>query len=145
MPVTIQPPAISRVETPPNQPVGQTSGPVGAPGAGSNPAPQGPLKPARLVRQSTPVVPEQIKRKLRGDAVVTVRVDLDAAGKVINAVPTTKSTKQTESLIGLAVEAARQSQFEPATQGEQKVAGQATLQFRFEGEVIRLPVQSSIR
>ena len=90
-------------------------------------------------------MPEQIKRKLRGDAIVTVRVDLDAAGRVINAVPMTKSTKQTESLIGLAIEAARQSQFEPATQGDLKVAGQATLQFRFEGEVIRLPVQSSIR
>jgi TonB family protein len=144
-PSASQPPAINRVEAPANQPVVQTPVRTPPPAVVVNTVPQGPLKPARLVRQSTPVLPEQIKRKLRGDVIVVVRVDLDAAGKVINAVATTKSTKQTESLTGLAVEAARQSQFEPATQGEQKVAGQATLQFRFEGEVIRLPVQSSIR
>jgi TonB family protein len=95
--------------------------------------------------QASPVVPEAVKRKLRGDTVVRVLVDVDANGKVVNAVSVTQGNKMTQSLVGLAVEAARQSRFEPARQGEKKVAGQITLQFRFEGEVIRLPVQPSIR
>jgi TonB family protein len=90
-------------------------------------------------------VPDAVKRKLRGDVVVRVLVDVDANGKVVNATAVTPSTKVTQPLTGLAIEAARQSQFEPAKQGDKKVAGQATLQFRFEGEVIRLPVQPSIR
>jgi hypothetical protein len=108
-------------------------------------APQGPLSPPHVVLQASPVVPETVKRKLRGDALVRVLVDVDANGKVVNAVSVTQGSKMTQSLIPLAVEAARQSHFEPAKQGDRKVAGQATLQFRFEGEVIRLPVQPSIR
>ena len=108
-------------------------------------APLGPPSPPRLVMQASPVVPETVKRKLRGDAVVRVLVDVDTNGKVVNAVPVTQGNKMTQPLVGLAVEAARQSHFEPARQGEKKVAGQTTLQFRFEGEVIRLPVQPSIR
>jgi TonB family protein len=133
-------PPVSRPE--PNPPVSQPPAPVvSAPSAPQ----QAPLKPPRLVRQSTPVVPEQMKRKLRGETIVAVLVDVDASGKVINAVPTAKTAKGNASLASLAVEAARQSQFEPATRGDQKVAGQATLQFRFEGEMIRLPVQPSMR
>jgi TonB family protein len=90
-------------------------------------------------------VPETVKRKLRGDVLVKVLVDVDANGKVVNAISVTPTTKITQPLVGLAIEAARQSQFEPAKQGDKKLAGQVTLQFRFEGEVIRLPVQPSIR
>ena len=107
--------------------------------------PAGPVNPARATRQSAPVLPDAVRRKLRGEATVAVRVDLDAGGKVTSAVALTKGNKQVETLAGFAVEAARQSQFEPATRGDQKVPGQVTLQFRFEGEVIRLPVQPSIR
>jgi hypothetical protein len=108
-------------------------------------APEGPPSLPRLVLQASPVVPETVKHKLRGDVLVRVLVDVDANGKVVNAVSVTQGNKMTQSLAGLAVEAARQSRFEPAKQGEKKVAGQTTLQFRFEGEVIRLPVQPSIR
>ena len=77
--------------------------------------------------------------------VVRVMVEVDANGKVKNAVSTTKGDQLMESLAALSVAAARQSQFEPAKLGDQKVDGQTTVEFVFEKEVIRLPVQSGIR
>jgi hypothetical protein len=120
--------------------------PAPAPAVATTPtASVGPVTPPHVVRQASTVVPEAVKRKLRGDVLVKVLVDVDANGKVVNAISVTPTTKITQPLVGLAIEAARQSQFEPAKQGDKKLAGQTTLQFRFEGEVIRLPVQPSIR
>jgi hypothetical protein len=101
----------------------------------------GPPSPPKLLRQASAAAPETLKRKLRKDIVVRVVVEVDANGKVKNAASLTKGDQLTESLAALAIAAARQSQFEPAKQGDTKVDGQTTLEYVFEKEVIRLPVQ----
>src|SRR5262249_36670638 len=88
------------------------------------PEPHGQQSPPRVVRQINPVVPETVRRKLREDRVVQILVDVDASGKVTKAVAVSKGNKLTESLAAAAVEAARQSQFEPARQGDRRIAGQ---------------------
>jgi outer membrane biosynthesis protein TonB len=145
-PSSVAAPPSNPVNSPANQPASAPPEPArSSPPAVTNAAPKGPLSPPRVVRQVNPAAPESVKRKLHGELLIRVLVDVDANGKVKNAVALTKGDKLTDSLAALAVEAARQSQFEPAKQGDQKVDGQATLQFRFEKDVIRLPVQPAIR
>ena len=146
-PISAPAPPVEPVKAPAIQPTPKAAEPVKtAPApAVAKPVTLGPPSPPRLLRQANAALPEALKRKLRKNMVVRVMVEVDANGKVKNAVSTTKGDQLMESLAALSVAAARQSQFEPAKLGDQKVDGQTTVEFVFEKEVIRLPVQSGIR
>jgi hypothetical protein len=146
-PVSAPAPPVEPVKTPAIQPAPKPAEPVKAAPAPavSKTATPGPPSPPKLVRQASATLPEALKRKLRKNISVRVVVEIDANGKVKNAASLTKGDQLTESLAALSVAAARQSQFEPAKLGEQKVDGQTTIEYVFEKEVIRLPVQSGIR
>jgi hypothetical protein len=134
-------PPVESVKAPAVQPAPKTVEPAKSTPPPSITKPAGPPSPPKLLRQASATAPEALKRKLRKDIVVRVVVEVDANGKVKNAASLTKGDQLTESLAALAIAAARQSQFEPAKQGDAKVDGQTTLEYVFEKEVIRLPVQ----
>lgn len=146
-PISAPAPPVETVKTPAIQPAPKPAEPVKAAPAPavSKAVTPGPPSPPKLVRQASATLPEALKRKLRKNISVRVVVEIDANGKVKNAASLTKGDQLTESLAALSLAAARQSQFEPAKLGDQKVDGQTTLEYVFEKEVIRLPVQSGIR
>ena len=65
------------------------------------------------------------------EVVVDVRVKVDATGKVISAEPMRLSGPMRPFLERAAADAARQWRFEPAQIGDDKVEGEALVQFRF--------------
>jgi TonB family protein len=65
------------------------------------------------------------------EVVVDVRVKVDAAGKVVSAEPVRMSGPMRPFLERAAADAARLWRFEPARLGDQKVEGEALIQFRF--------------
>jgi TonB family protein len=65
------------------------------------------------------------------EAVVDVRVKVDATGKVISAEPMRLAGPMRPFLERAAADAARLWRFEPARLGDQKVEGEALVQFRF--------------
>lgn len=90
-----------------------------------------PYTPPSAIRQSAPVVPENVRRGISGDVVVRVRVNVDAAGKVIAAEPVSPDGPVAEALAGSAITAVKRWQFEPARRGGDKVAGDIVLSFTF--------------
>ena len=78
-------------------------------------------------------MPDNMKRAFTGEIVVSVRVDVDASGNVVNAVALKKGDRIADYLAGLAVNAARRWQFEPARRGPNPVPGEAVVNFTFQG------------
>jgi TonB family protein len=90
-----------------------------------------PYTPPSAIRQSAPVVPENVRRSITGEVVVRVRVNVDAAGKVVAAEPVSPESPIAEALAGSAVSAVKRWQFDPARRGGDKVAGDIVLSFTF--------------
>jgi TonB family protein len=65
------------------------------------------------------------------EVVVDVRVKVDAAGKVVSTEATQMPGPMRPFLERTAADAARLWRFEPARLGDQKVEGEALIQFRF--------------
>jgi protein TonB len=90
-----------------------------------------PYTPPSAIRQSAPMVPEKVLRSIRGDVVVRVRVNVDAAGKVVAAEPVGSGSLVAEALADSAISAVKRWEFEPARRGGDKVAGDVVLSFTF--------------
>jgi TonB family protein len=119
-PVSTERPSTSPIAAPPT------------PAAGPKPVePSLPYTPPSAIRQSAPVVPENVRRSITGEVVVRVRVNVDAAGKVIAAEPVSPDSPVAEALAGSAVSAVKRWQFDPARRGGDKVAGDIVLSFTF--------------
>jgi hypothetical protein len=87
--------------------------------------------PPRPIRETTPVVPTELGRTLRGEVPLDVRAYINESGKVTYAEMMSNVTETNRRLAGLAVFDARRWVFMPAQLGEQRVAGQVILHYRF--------------
>jgi TonB family protein len=90
-----------------------------------------PYTPPSAIRQSAPVVPDNVRRSINGEVVVRVRVNVDASGKVIAAEPVSPDGPVAEALATSAISAVKRWQFDPARRGGDKVAGDIVLSFTF--------------
>jgi TonB family protein len=77
------------------------------------------------------MVPEKVLRSIRGDVVVRVRVNVDAAGKVVAAERVGSGSPVADALADSAISAVKRWEFEPAHRGSDKVAGDVVLSFTF--------------
>jgi hypothetical protein len=87
--------------------------------------------PPRPIRETTPEVPTELGRTLRGEVPLDVRAYINESGKVTYAEMMSNVTEANRRLAGLAVFDARRWVFMPAQLGEQRVAGQVILHYRF--------------
>jgi hypothetical protein len=87
--------------------------------------------PPRPIRETTPVVPAELGRTLRGEVPLDVRAYINELGRVTYAEMMSNVTETNRRLAGLAVFDARRWVFMPAQLGEQRVAGQVILHYRF--------------
>jgi hypothetical protein len=89
--------------------------------------------PPKAIEKVAPVVPASVRPRIRGKIPIDVRVQVDAAGRVVAALPVTKAHSGLETfLAGRAVAAAKQWKFKPARADGKAVAGSEILQFTFE-------------
>jgi TonB family protein len=77
------------------------------------------------------MVPEKVRRSISGEVVVRVRVNVDAAGKVVAAEAVGSGSPVAIALADSAITAVKRWQFEPARRGSDKVAGSIVLSFTF--------------
>lgn len=89
------------------------------------------LTPPRPTVQVAPNVPRDIRSMIFNEVVVDVRVKVDATGKVLSVEPMRLAGPMRPFLERAAADAARLWRFEPARLGDQKVEGEALVQFRF--------------
>lgn len=87
--------------------------------------------PARPLHEAPPEVPATLRRSLKHDVPVNVRVYLDATGKVHYAELLSDSAGENRDLAALAVFSARHWQFVPAQMGNEAVPVAVVLRFRF--------------
>jgi hypothetical protein len=87
--------------------------------------------PPRPVRETTPAVPAELGRTLRGEVPLDVRAYINESGKVTYAEMMSNVTEANRRLASLAVFDARRWVFMPAQLGKQRVAGQVILHYRF--------------
>jgi protein TonB len=88
-------------------------------------------KPPSAIRQLAPLVSEKVRRSITGEVVVRVRVNVDAAGRVVAAQPVGNSSPVADALADSAISAVKRWEFEPARRGGDKVAGDIVLSFTF--------------
>jgi hypothetical protein len=85
----------------------------------------------RPIRETTPVVPAELGRTLRGEVPLDLRAYIYESRKVTSAEMMSTVTEANRRLAGLAVFDARRWLFMPAQLGKQRVAGQVILHYRF--------------
>jgi TonB family protein len=90
-----------------------------------------PYTPPSAIRQLAPIVSDKIRRSMTGEVVVRVKVNVDAAGKVIAAEPVAGGSPVPEALADSTISAVKRWQFEPARRGGDKVPGDVVLSFTF--------------
>jgi TonB-like protein len=89
-----------------------------------------PLSPPRPLRQVLPpAVPAGVI--LYKDVQVQIQLNIDERGRVITARPSASPEKVSQSLLGAALKAATQWQFQPATLHGQPVGSEYTVIFEF--------------
>ena len=87
--------------------------------------------PPTAVRQFAPILPESVRRAIRGAVVVRVRVNVDADGQVTAAEPVADGPPVAETIVMAATSAVKRWQFEPARRGSEKIPAQTILNFTF--------------
>lgn len=87
--------------------------------------------PPMPVQETSPTVPEKLRRTLRTEVPVDVRVYINKSGKVDFAELLSDITVANRDFASLAVFDARHWEFEPARSGRRIVPGRALLRYRF--------------
>ena len=145
---TAPPTAIrNAVRIPPAQPAPPPEMPKASPpartaGAASDPKPDAaapvpiaavPVQtvPARPVRRVQPLLAPNVRALLRGDAEVSIRLQVDAKGEVVGAEPVGSPEGMPRVLIPPALAAARQWRFEPARTPGGPVPSEFIVRFQF--------------
>jgi|SRR5579863_6264204 len=91
------------------------------------------ITPPKAVYKAPPIVASGIRPRIKGAVPIDVRVQIDARGHVVSAVPVTKQHSGLDEYLGTrAVQAARLWRFEPARENGKPVAGTQILHFVFE-------------
>ena len=94
--------------------------------------------PPMPVQETTPTVPEKLRRTLRTEVPVDVRVYINKSGKVDFAELLSDITVANHDFASLAVFDARHWEFEPARSGGRIVPGQALLRYRFGNSLLAI-------
>jgi hypothetical protein len=102
----------------------------------SDVAPQ-PTVPAKPLREFSPVVSARMRRSLKSEVPIDVKVKIDATGKVVDATPATKGRGLQKYLATQAVSAARRWQFRPARVDSKDVASERIIRFRFRASTVK--------
>ena len=89
------------------------------------------VEPPKPLRQVRPVLPPNVRAMLTERITIQIRVQVDSSGKVTHAEPLSTAGRLGGFLGTAAVNAARLWTFEPATRGNEKVAGEFMLHFTF--------------
>jgi outer membrane biosynthesis protein TonB len=97
----------------------------------TTPAASVPVTPPHAIRQFAPVLSEKVSRNIVGEAVVRLKVSVNAAGKVTGAEPIAGGSPVPDVIVATAVNTVKRWQFEPARRGDDKVAGEVVLSFIF--------------
>jgi hypothetical protein len=84
------------------------------------------------IRKVKPSVPDELHSILPESTSITVRVQIDAAGKVVGATPEGNLTATQKLLARQAVQAARLWRFQPARKNGETVESESLLRFDFE-------------
>lgn len=102
------------------------------PNAGLTPVPQAvQFSPPSVARQSAPVVlPPDLRRMLRGEVVLSLRVVVDASGRVTKVVPVTVKGRTEAALVNLYAASIQSWTFNAAQRNGRPVAGETILTFR---------------
>ena len=104
--------------------------PSGSPGP-LRPPPPVTFRPPVLVKQTRAVsVPGGLRRLLRHETVISLRVQVDAKGRVSRIYPPEQTGVMERSLWEFCADAARRWVFEPARRNDEPIPGEATLLFR---------------
>jgi hypothetical protein len=130
----------AQLAPPPEMP--KASPPAGTAGAANGPKPEpaapAPIAavpvqtvPARPVRRVQPLLAPNIRALLRGDAEVSIRLQVDAKGEVVGAEPVGSPEGMPRVLIPPALAAARQWRFEPARTPGGPVPSEFIVRFQF--------------
>jgi len=90
-----------------------------------------PFTPPSAIRQLAPIVSDKMRRSMTGEVVVRVKVNVDAAGKVIAAAPVASGGPVPQALADSTISAVKRWQFEPARRGGDKVPSDIVLSFTF--------------
>lgn len=128
------PSTTSAIPAPPTR----ADAPIAAPIAAPPPPASRPIqvvtqtrRSATPLRQVRPVLPDNVKALLTGRANVKVLVRIDATGRVTEAEPVESGGSLNRLLGAAASSAARLWVFNPATEGDRKVASELTVEFSF--------------
>ncbi len=97
----------------------------------AKPEPSPIYTPPLAMRQFAPILPEALRRAIRGAVVVRVRVNVSANGQVIDAEPLAGDQSAAEPFALAATTAVRRWQFEPARRGTERIPSQTVLSFTF--------------
>lgn len=121
---------------PPSRPVQTPSGPPPVAPAPQPSATQAQTQPAASggptpTRRVEPSLPAGLKKSLRGDVSVSVKVYVGANGEVIATVPMKQGDPAVDQAGAIAAEAVKKWHFQPATQNGQPAASQTIVRFQF--------------
>jgi hypothetical protein len=91
-----------------------------------------PVTDSRLIRQTQPTVPRNLLNLLSKEVVISVRVQIDASGNVVQATSETPNSASFSGyLTASALAAAKSWKFEPAKIGTHNVPSEKVVEFRF--------------
>jgi hypothetical protein len=91
----------------------------------------GPTRAAEPITETQPAVPPDLRARISSDNVIGVRVEINAAGKVVGAKLASEKGAVADSLASLAVGAAWHWRFRPATENGKQVRSEKTIEFLF--------------
>ncbi|MFN7924188.1 MAG: hypothetical protein U0Q16_29065 [Bryobacteraceae bacterium] len=97
---------------------------------GQAPLASGSASGPRPVRRVEPTIPASLKKSLRSDVTISVKVYVGANGDVVDTVPMRVGDPAADQMAAVAAAAVRRWQFEPARQNGQAHAGQTIVRFR---------------
>jgi TonB-like protein len=86
---------------------------------------------ARPIHQERPQLSRDIRRTVTSEIAVQVSVQIDEAGRVVRTAPVASTGPMTNSLMSATQDAARRWRFMPAMRGNQPVASETVLEFRY--------------
>ena len=124
--------------SPPDASTGQTSNPQPSGAVPGKPEPLSEASAyvaARPIHQALPNPPHNVRGVAISEAEIQVKVKVDKAGRVVNAEAVASTSLVSNSLVLVTQEAARLWRFAPAMRGNDPVASEVLLIFRFRPKI----------
>ena len=89
------------------------------------------LVAARPIHESLPSLPPAIRNTVTSEVEVQIKIQVDDSGRVVRVAPVGSAGPASGALVRVSEEAARQWRFAPAMRGNQPVASEVVLTFRY--------------